>query len=216
MAALRAVILFLGFDIILKVFNSKGKAMNQTLAKAENQYLVKRSVTWEQFKTLQSAFDEIGGTRMIYCEGELEIMGIGRLHEMICALLGLLLGRYFMLKRIRFVATGAYTQELQDITEFQSDLSYNFDTEKDVSDLCIEIVVTSGSTKKLRKYQLLGVPEVWFWQNGKISIYRLENGEYVEVTTSVWLPDLDIVHLEECLLMDSQLDAMTAFEQKYI
>jgi Uma2 family endonuclease len=189
--------------------------MNQTLAKTENQYLVKRAVTWEQFKSLQSAFNEIGGTRMIYCEGELEIMGVGRLHEMICALLGLLLGRYFMLKRIRFVATGAYTQELQDITEFQADLSYNFDTEKDISDLCIEIVVTIGSSKKLRKYKLLEVPEVWLWQNDKISIYRLENGEYVEVATSVWVPDLDISHLEECLLMNSQLDSMTAFEQKY-
>ena len=200
---------------ILSIISSKGKAMIPTLAKAENQYLIKRAVTWEQFKTLQSAFDEIGGVRMVYCEGELEIMGIGRLHEMICALLGLLLGRYFMLKRIRFVATGAYTQELQDATEFQADLSYNFDIEKDISDLCIEIVVTSGSTKKLRKYQLLGVPEVWFWQNGKISIYRSENSGYVEVKTSVWLPDLDIEHLEQCLLMDSQLDAMTAFEEKY-
>jgi hypothetical protein len=120
-----------------------------------------------------------------------------------------------MLKRIRFVATGAYTQELQDTTEFQADLSYNFDTEKDISDLCVEIVVTSGSTKKLRKYQLIGVPEVWFWQNGKISIYRLENSGYVEVKASVWLPDLDIIHLEQCLLMDSQLDAMTSFEEKY-
>jgi Uma2 family endonuclease len=200
---------------ILKIFSSKSKAMNQTLAKTENQYLVKRAVTWKQFKTLQSAFDEIGGVRMVYCEGELEIIGIGRLHEMTCALLGLLLGRYFMLKRIRFVATGAYTQELQDTTEFQSDLSYNFDIEKDISDLCIEIVVTSGSTKKLRKYQLLGVPEVWFWQNGKISIYRLEHSGYLEVKTSIWLPDLDISHLEQCLLMDSQLDAMTTFEQNY-
>jgi hypothetical protein len=38
--------------------------MLQTLAKAENQYLVKRAVTWERFKTLQSAFDEIGGVRI--------------------------------------------------------------------------------------------------------------------------------------------------------
>ena len=37
----------------------------------------------------------------------------------------------------------------------------------------------------------------------------------MEVKTSVWLPDLDIEHLEQCLLMDSQLDAMTAFEEKY-
>jgi len=52
--------------------------MINALAKVENQYLVKRAVTWKQFKTLQSAFDEIGGVRMVYCEGEL---GIGLLHE---------------------------------------------------------------------------------------------------------------------------------------
>ena len=189
--------------------------MNQTLAKVENQCLVKRAVTWEQFKTLQSAFDEIGGVRMVYCEGELEIMGIGLLHEMISALLGLLLGQYFMLKRIRFTSTGAYTQTIEPRLEFQSDLSFAFGNDPAKTDLCIEVVVTSGGVKKLRKYQLRGIPEVWFWQNGKISIYRLENSEYVEVKTSLWLPDLDIVHLEQCLLMDSQLDAMTAFEQKY-
>ena len=189
--------------------------MIQTLDKTEDQFLVKQAVTWEQFKTLQSTFAEIGGVRMTYCEGVLEIMSIGRLHEMICALLGLLLGQYFVRKRIYFVATGAYTQELIDITEFQADLSYNFGAAKEISDLCIEIVVTSGSTKKLRKYQLLGVPEVWFWQEEKISIYRLENGEYGQVAMSGWLPELDLGHLEQCLLMESQLEAMLAFEERY-
>jgi len=193
--------------------------MIQTLtnieSKAEDQYLIKQAVTWEQFKTLQSAFDEIGGVQMSYCEGVLEIVGIGRLHEKITALLGLLLGLYFGLKRIGFVATGAYTQELRGSTEFQADLSYNIGTEKDISDLCIEVVVTSGGTKKLRKYQLIGVPEVWFWENGKISIYCLQDAEYVEVSVSNWLPELDIRHLEQCLLMDSQLDSFLAFQERY-
>ncbi len=38
--------------------------MSQTLVKTEHQYLIKRSVTWEQFKTLQSAFDDIGAVRL--------------------------------------------------------------------------------------------------------------------------------------------------------
>jgi len=189
--------------------------MIETLAKVDNQYLIKRAVTWEQFKTLQSAFDEIGGVRMTYCEGVLEIVGIGRLHEKVTALLGLLLGIYFGIKRISFIATGSYTQELRGSTEFQADLSYNFDIEKEISDLCVEVVVTSGGVKKLRKYQLLGVPEVWFWQEGKISIYCLQDGQYGEVKTSLSLPDLDIDHLEQCLLMDSQLDAMLAFQERY-
>jgi Uma2 family endonuclease len=131
---------------------------------------------------------------------------------MISSFLGALLISYFVIKRIRFTSTGAYTQTIEPRLEFQADLSFAFGNDPAKTDLCIEVVVTSGGVKKLRKYQLRGIPEVWFWQ---ISIYRLENSEYVEVKTSVWLPDLDIVHLEQCLLMDSQLDAMTAFEEKY-
>jgi Uma2 family endonuclease len=120
----------------------------------DSQYFVKQCVSWEQFKTLQSAFAEVGNVRLIYCEGVLEIMGIGRFHEMICAMLGMMLGQYFLLKRIAFMPTGAYTKSVGGKTEFQADLSFNFETEKDISDLCIEVVVTSGSTKKLKKYQL--------------------------------------------------------------
>jgi Uma2 family endonuclease len=189
--------------------------MIQTLTEADNQYLVKWAVTWEQFKTLQSAFDEIGGVRMIYCEGIVEIMGIGLQHEKICVLLTLLLGQYFLMKRIRFIGTGAYTQKIEPKVEYQADLSYCFDTEKEVSDLCIEVVITSGNVKKLRKYQLRGVPEVWFWEDGKISIYRLIDSEYAQRDRSEWLPELDIEHLEQCLLIESQLDSILAFQQKY-
>ena len=189
--------------------------MIQTLTKTPDQYILKQAVTWEQFKALQSAFAEIGGMRLNYCEGVVEIVGIGRLHETICTLLGVYLISYFAFKRMAFFSTGAYTQELSGRTEFQADLSYNFGTEKNVSDLCVEVVVTSGSTKKLRKYQLIGVPEVWFWQDGKISIYHLQNGEYVNIEASGWLPDLDIAHLEQCLLMESQLDAVLAFQERY-
>jgi len=189
--------------------------MIQTLTKSEDRYLVKRAVTWEQFKTLQSAFAEIGGVRMTYCEGVLEITGIGRLHETICTLLGAYLIFYFALKRIAFISIGAYTQELRGSTEFQADLSYNFDLKKEISDLCIEVAVTSGNTKKLRKYQVLDVPEVWFWQDGKIGIYSLQDDKYIEIQTSQWLPDLDIRHLEECLLINSQLESILAFQERY-
>lgn len=177
----------------------------------DHEYFIRQFVTWEQFQTLESAFADIDGVRLIYCEGVLEIVGIGRLHEKICTLLGALLISYFTLKRIRFVSTGAYTQSLQGRTKFQADLSYNFDTEKEISDLCIEVAVTSGNVAKLRKYQLLEVPEVWFWEEGKISIFCLQDADYVQSSNSLCLADLDIEHLEQCLLMDSQLDAMLAF-----
>jgi Uma2 family endonuclease len=197
---------------------SWGEVMIQVLsksAKSDRQHFTQQSVTWEQFKTIQSAFDSICDVRLMYCEGALEIMGIGRLHEMICTLLTGLLMSYFTSKHISFVSTGAYTQAVEKSTEFQSDLSFNFEQRQEISDLCIEVVVTSGSTKKLRKYQMRNVPEVWFWEDGKISIYCLQNGEYSQLDQSVWLPELDIVHLEQCLLMDSHLAAMLAFQEKY-
>jgi Uma2 family endonuclease len=189
--------------------------MTLTLTKTADQYLVKQAVTWEQFKALQSAFEEIGGVRLNYCEGVVEIVGIGLLHEMIAALLGLLLGQYFVIKRMRFTSTGAYTQSIATKLEFQSDLSFAFGSDPKVTDLCIEVVVTSGSVKKLRKYQLRNIPEVWFWQDGKIRIYRFQDGEYAQVEASGCLTDLDIAHLEQCLLMESQLEAMLAFQERY-
>jgi Uma2 family endonuclease len=189
--------------------------MIQTIAKADNQHFIKQFVTWEQFKALQATFAELDGVRLTYCEGILEIVGIGRSHQMLCTLLGAMLGQYFMIKPIRFVSTGSYTQSVKRRTEYQADLSYNFDTEKEVSDLCIEVVVTSGNVTKLRKYQLLAVPEVWFWEEGKIRIYCLQDGDYMEMQSSLCLLDLDIEHLEQCLLMDSQLDAMLAFGDRY-
>ena len=189
--------------------------MTQALERDSDRYFVQQSVTWQQFKTLQSAFAEIGGVRLMYCEGVLEIMGIGLLHEMVCTLLGGLLMTYFSLKRIDFVSTGAYSQLIEPRAEFQADLSYSFNGNQEATDLCIEIVVPSGGIKKLKKYQLRNIPEVWFWEAGKISIYIFQNGEYLEAEKSIFLPSLDRSHLEECLLMDSHLDAMLAFRAKY-
>lgn len=189
--------------------------MTQALERDSDRYFVHPSVTWEQFKTLQSAFAEIGGVRLMYCEGVLEIMGIGLLHEMVCSLLGGLLMTYFSLKQIDFVSTGAYSQLIAPRAEFQADLSYSFSGNPAATDLCIETVVTSGGIKKLTKYQLRRIPEVWFWEAGKISVYIFEDGEYLQAEKSKYLPGLDRSHLEACLSMDSHLEAILAFRAKY-
>jgi hypothetical protein len=60
---------------------------------------------------------------------------------------------------------------------------------------------------------------VWFWEDGKITIFTLQESdresEYIQSEQSLFLPDLDLRHLEKCLLMDSQLSAMQAFQEKY-
>jgi Uma2 family endonuclease len=45
---------------------------------------------------------------------------------------------------------------------------------------------------KLKRYQALGTPEVWFWEDGMLRLYRLRDREYHQIARSEWLPDLDL------------------------
>jgi len=45
--------------------------------------------------------------------------------------------------------------------------------ELEIPDIAVEVTISSGGIDKLAVYQGLGVPEVWFWQGGKFSLYCL-------------------------------------------
>lgn len=193
--------------------------MVQALERNCDRHFAHEAISWERFKAIQQGFENVSNLRLIYCEGVLEIVGIGKAHEMYTSLLSSLLSAYFEILGIEFFPSGAYSQIIPNVTEFQSDLSYCFGEDKDVPDLCIEVVITSGSPSKLRKYQLRGVPEVWFWEDGAIAIYslqsslqsNLQNREYIKVNQSQVLPSLDLALLCRCLLMSSPLASLREF-----
>jgi len=190
--------------------------MAKTEVKAHilEQPITRSGISWEQFIHIQEAFADLPGIRLTYCEGVLEIMPLSKQREFICHLLGILLGLYFIHQRIRFFPSGAYSQILEGVTEYQSDLSYSFDQDKDIPDLCIEVVITNSRMDKLRKYQLRGVPEVWFWQDGQIRVYSLVAGNYEIREKSGLLPDLDLVFLCACLQQDDPLQASLQFQTR--
>jgi len=190
--------------------------MVKTKIKANSleQPITRSGISWEQFIHIQQAFADVPGIRLTYCEGVLEIMPLSKQHEFICHLLGILLGLYFIHQRIRFFPSGAYSQILEGVTEYQSDLSYCFDQDKDIPDLCIEVVITNSRLDKLRKYQLRGVPEVWFWQDDQIRVYSLVAGNYEVREKSGLLPDLDLTFLCECLHQDDPLQASLQFQTR--
>jgi len=49
----------------------------------------------------------------------------------------------------------------------------------------------SGSTNDLKKYQLLGVKEVWFWINNRLEIYILNDGVYQQQQDSLSLSQIE-------------------------
>ena len=189
--------------------------MTQTLENSlnlveEEQHFYRRGVTWEKFQAIQKAFENVPGVRLFYCEGVLEI---SKPHEAISSLMAALLTKHFEIEEIEFFPSGSYSQILPGIVEYQADLSYCLETDKDRPDLCIEIVITSGSPIKLKKYKLMQVPEVWFWEDGTLEIYCLRQEEYAKVNNSELLPKLDLSLLNSCLLLSSPLEAIKAFRR---
>lgn len=80
-------------------------------------------------------------------------------------------------------------------------------------ELSIEVVFTSGSERKLTRYQALSVPEVWFWEDGVFRLYHLREFGYERIERSEVLPDLDIKELSRCLMMASKVEAVKEFRQ---
>jgi Uma2 family endonuclease len=182
-----------------------------------DQQITYRGITWQQFKLIQAGFAESPGIRLSYFQGAIEIYMPGREHEVFSRLIGFLIGLFCLEKNIEFEPTGSMTQEREGEVSAQADESYCFGTSKPTPDLVIEIVFTSGGSKKLKRYLALQVPEVWFWEDGLFTLYRLRQNQYETIARSEIpeLASLDINLLTRCVLMaqTSRLDAATAFRK---
>lgn len=180
-----------------------------------DQRLIYGGLTWQQFKLIQAGFAESPGVRLFYYNDAIEILMPGREHEVFSRLIGFLIGLFCLENNIEFEPTGSMTQEREGEVSVQADESYCFGQSKPSPDLAIEVVFTSGGPNKLQRYQALGVPEVWFWQDGLFSLYRLRETHYEKISRSEIpeLATLDIDLLTRCVLIaqTSRLEAAKAF-----
>lgn len=106
------------------------------------------------------------------------------------------------------------TQEKAGVASAQADESYCIGELKPIPDLAIEVVFTSGGVNKLARYQALGVPEAWFWQDGTLALYHLRPDGYEPIARSelAGLVELDLDALKRCILI-GETDAGEAIRQ---
>ena len=187
--------------------------MTQTLSKPTDQRLTHSLVSWRQFQSIQEGFSDSPGIRLFYYRGEVEILAISQEHELFSRFIGILLAEYFVEKGIEFFPTGSFTQEKEGVASAQADESYCIGTLKKTPDLSIEVVFTSGTLSKLNRYQELGVPEVWFWEDGLFTLHHLRLSGYERIYRSEVLPELDIDLLTRCLLITSRVEAVREFRR---
>jgi Uma2 family endonuclease len=169
---------------------------------------------WAQFQLIQQGCQQNPGVRLFYFDGTIEILMPGLLHENFSRVIGWMLS-YFLLtqKQLDFTPTGSVTQEQTGVSSAQADESYCLGDRKAIPDLSIEVIFTSGSLRKLSIYQALGVAEVWFWEDGVLTLHRLRNGCYESIGQSELpgLEDLDLDLLKRCILM-SETDTRAGME----
>ncbi len=169
-------------------------------------------ISWPQLEAIEAAFENVTAVKFFYLDGKLEIMTISPEHEEVKSTIGLLLSAYMREKGIRFYLKGGPTLGSEEQrARKEPDESYNLETKKEKPDLAIEVIFTSGGIDKLQFYQRIGVPEVWFWEDGVITIYHLRQEEYEKVNRSELLPDLDVALLSRYVNYFDQYDAVTEF-----
>jgi Uma2 family endonuclease len=177
-------------------------AMPPLLNKTTDQRIVHHG-TWEQFKFIQKGFEGSPGVRLFYYDGTIEILMPGREHEIFASIIGYLVTTFLTEKGIFFQPTRSMTQEKEGVVSAQADESYCIGSVKSIPDLSIEVVFTSGGSSKLERYKALGVPEVWFWEDGSLKLYHLRDSSYEPIDRSQLpgLNDLDLDLLRRCILM---------------
>ncbi|GAP95921.1 Uma2 family endonuclease [Leptolyngbya sp. NIES-2104] len=169
----------------------------------QDQRIVHHGRTWRQFKLIQEGFENSPGVRLSFYAETIEILMPGQPHETFASIIGCLLMIYLAHRGVAFVPTRSMTQEKEGVASVQADESYCIGKVKPIADLSIEVVFTSGGLEKLPRYQALGVPEVWFWEDGTLRLNHLRNDGYERIDRSELpgLEELDIDFLKRCILM---------------
>jgi Uma2 family endonuclease len=153
-------------------------------------------VSWEEFEQILLELGKKRATRIAYYAGELEIRMPLPEHERIKVLISNLLVVLLEELDLPWESLGSSTFKNSRMkTGIEPDDCFylkncqamigkkRLDLDIDPPpDLAIEVDLTSPT--QLSAYEALGVPEIWRYQQGKLAIFVLQEGHYVESNVS--------------------------------
>ncbi|HHP7230146.1 MAG TPA: Uma2 family endonuclease [Xenococcaceae cyanobacterium] len=159
----------------------------------QDQTLILSGMIWDDFEQLIS--EAYSGYRISYFGGEITIVSPGRNHERIAETINYLIIAYCREYQILYYPFRSTTLKNPPLAGKEPDVSFAFNQDKYLPDLAVEVVFSSGEVADLQKYRVLGIPEVWFWQNNIITFYQLENDNYQVIKKSQYLSNLESSNL---------------------
>lgn len=181
----------------------------------EDQHVVLRAMSWQDFEALLAIRGERSGVRMYYLDGEIEIVSPTKIHEGRKKTLARLLEIWALEVGVALNGFGSWTlkKELREAGAEPDECYIVGDSvEQEVPDLAIEVEWsrTTGLSKP-EIYRRLGVRELWTLKiDGRLIIWILDKGEWVEHARSKLLPKLDLAWLRSFLDITPQNQAVRA------
>jgi Uma2 family endonuclease len=178
-----------------------------------DQRLVSYGVPWSHYEAQLALRGEAPVPRISYLEGAMELMSPSKDHERIKSYIGRLVEAYALERGVDLSPYGAWTlKSPPKQSGLEPDECYLVgDQSKEVPDLAIEVVWTSGGIDKLEIYRRLGIGEVWFWRDSRIEVHVLGKQDYERTDASRLFPDLDLELLCSYLDRPTALQAVKAF-----
>ncbi len=162
------------------------------------------NVKWETYEGIVNELEGEGRVRVIYDRGDLYLMTKSRKHEIISRLFFPLIEALVEARDGDFLSIGEATLnsqladrgiEADDCFYFSDVADQSADRKFDLAidpppDLAIEVDFTHSSVDKDGIYAAFRVPEIWRWENDRVTFYRLVDGAYEETDFSVQFPNL--------------------------
>jgi len=163
------------------------------------------NITWLEFESILQELGEKRRTRIAYSESTLEIMVPLPEHERPKDLISDIVKILLKSAGRRYEPFGSTTFKREGAAGVEPDACfYILNYQRMINrrrllpddpppDLAIETDVTSKT--KIDAYKIIGVPEVWVYDSGRLRIYLLQDGEYVESDISPNFPKIAIAQL---------------------
>jgi Uma2 family endonuclease len=151
------------------------------------------NTSWDEYEAILQQKANSSAYRISFLNGVLKIMSPSRNHEIIKDFIYLLIVAYCDVIELDYYPLGSTTLKQKDKSVGKEpDTSFCFNSLKQIPDLAIEVIFSSGSVEDLEKYQKLGVKEVWFWINNQLEIHILIDHSYKKQNSSDNLAGLNI------------------------
>lgn len=163
------------------------------------------NISWQEFETLLQELGEKRSSRIAYSHNTLQIMVPLPEHEVPSDLISDIVKTLLKAKGIPYEPFGSTTFKREGMAGIEPDASFyiqncqrmigrrRLEPDDPPPDLAIETDVTSKTT--IEAYKAIECPEVWVYNQSKLTIYLLQDGEYVTAQSSPIFPEQAIAQI---------------------